>query len=260
MTPKPVRACRRPFFDWPHPIPFAHRGGAAEWPENTMRAFSSAVGLGYRHLETDVRVTADGVAVAFHDQCLDRVADRSGRLHDLPFHEIRRARVDGEPIPRLEEVLGAWPDVFVYIDAKADAAVVPLLAAIDRTAAHDRVCVGAFSIRRVHHLRRLGGARLGTWMASSEILRLRLTSLRLPLPRFAPAVSATQVPVRHGPVRLIDRRFIDEAHRRGIAVHASTIDDRPEIERLLDLGVDGILSNRPTLLRSVFMDRGIWAG
>ena len=251
---------RRPFFDSAHPIPIAHRGGGTEWPENTMLAFSSAVRLGFRYLETDVRVTADGLLVAFHDERLDRVADRPGRLCDLPFEELRHVRVGGEPIPRLDEVLGAWPEARVYIDAKVDDAVAPLVEAIARFGAEDRVCVGAFSTHRVRRLRRLSGGRLATWMSSGEIVRLRLASLGLPAPAFASSVSSTQVPVRHGPVPLVDRRFVAEAHRRGIAVHVLANDDRSEIERLLDLGADGILSNCPTVLRDVFLARGIWAG
>jgi glycerophosphoryl diester phosphodiesterase len=223
-----------------------------------MLAFSQAVSLGYRYLETDVRVTADGALVAFHDDRLDRVTDRTGRLCDLPLAEVRRALVGGEPIPSLEDLLGAWPDIRLYVDAKDDAAVAPLMAAVDRTRAHDRVCVGAFSTRRVRHLRRLGAGRVCTWLGSSEILQLRLASWGLPAPAFHESAAGTQVPIRHGPIPLVDRRFVTEAHRRRIAVHVWTIDQPAEIERLLEIGVDGILSNRPSLLREVFMARGIW--
>ncbi|MGH8899677.1 MAG: glycerophosphodiester phosphodiesterase [Egibacteraceae bacterium] len=257
MTAYSAPRRRWPFLDWPYPIPFAHRGGAAEWPENTMLAFSAAVKLGYRYLETDVHATSDGVLLAFHDHDLDRVTDRRGRLSELPFSEVRLARVEGEPIPLLEDLLGVWPDIRVSIDAKHEAAVPPLVAALERTRAHSRVCVGAFSNRRVDHIRRLSGGDVCTWMGSSEILRLRLASLGLPTPAFA--ASCTQVPVRHGPVPLVDRRFIDEAHRRGVAVHVWTIDDRAEMTRLLNLGVDGILSDRPSVLKDVFVERGIWA-
>jgi glycerophosphoryl diester phosphodiesterase len=223
-----------------------------------MLAFSQAVDLGYRYLETDVRVTADGAPVAFHDDRLDRVSDRGGRLRDLPWAEVRRASVGGEPIPLLEDVLGAWSDIRLYIDAKDDAAVPAVMVAVERTRAHDRVCVGAFSTRRVRHLRRLGQDRVCTWLGSSEILQLRLASWGLPAPAFAASAASTQVPPRHGAVPLVDERFIAEAHRRGIAVHVWTIDDPAEMDRLLDLGVDGILSNRAALLKDVFRARGIW--
>jgi glycerophosphoryl diester phosphodiesterase len=156
----------------------------------------------------------------------------------------------------LEDLLGVWPDIRVSIDAKHEAAVPPLVAALERTRAHSRVCVGAFSNRRVEHIRRLSGDSVCTWMGHSQILRLRLASLGLPIPAFV--ASCAQVPVRYGPVLLVDRRFIDEAHRRGVAVHVWTIDNRAEMERLLNLGVDGILSNRPSVLKDVFIQRGIW--
>src|SRR3954454_3063508 len=99
------------FLDWPHPIPFAHRGGASDKPEDTMAAFERAVELGYRYLETDRPLTADGVLLAFQDHILDRVSDRSAVLSELPLAEIKDARVAGEPIPLLEDLLGHWPDV-----------------------------------------------------------------------------------------------------------------------------------------------------
>jgi len=245
-----------PFLDWPHPIPIAHRGGGAERPENTMAAFSAAVELGYRYLETDVRTTADGMLVAFHDDVLDRATDRRGAVRDLPFDQVRQARVGGEPIPRLEEVLSAWPDARVYIDAKDDESVKHLVAAIGRTGARERVCVGSFCSRRAARLRHLIDGKVCTWMGRVDIARMRVASLGLPAGRFLG--QCVQAPVRKGPITVVDRRFLDAASRRGVAVHVWTIDDRAEMERLLDLGVDGILSNRTSLLKEVFCQRGLW--
>jgi glycerophosphoryl diester phosphodiesterase len=221
-----------------------------------MVAFEAAVALGYRYVETDVHATADGVLLAFHDHTLDRVTDLTGEIETLPYSTVRNARVGTEPIPLLEEVLGEWPDLRVHIDAKHAPAVAPLVAAIDRTAAHDRVCIGAFSDRRVAALRRLGRGRICTWMGRGEILALRAAGFGIPTPR-SPA-GCTQVPVRQGRLLLLDSRFVEGAHRRGVAVHAWTINDRDEMGRLLDLGVDGILSDRPTLLKEVFVQRGLW--
>src|SRR5829696_523522 len=122
---------RWPFLDWEGPIPVAHRGGAAEQPENTMSAFAAAVGLGYRYVETDVHATADGVLLAFHDHTLDRVTDRTGDIAALPYEEVRRARVGTDAIPRLDELLGTWPDLRIHVDAKHLPAAEPLVAAID---------------------------------------------------------------------------------------------------------------------------------
>jgi glycerophosphoryl diester phosphodiesterase len=221
-----------------------------------MLAFDGAVRLGYRYLETDVRATSDGVAVTFHDDTLDRLTGRSDSIGDLSYAELRHVRVGGQPIPRLDEVLGTWPDVRVEVDAKHDAAVPALLSALDRTRAHDRVCAGSFSHRRVKHIRRESGVRLCTWMGTGGIACLRLASLGLPMPEVT--ADCTQVPVRYGPLRLVDRRFIETAHRRGVAVHVLTINERTEMQRFLDAGVDGVLSDTPSLLKAVFVARGLW--
>lgn len=248
------------FLDWPHPIPFAHRGGGAERPENTMVAFESSVRLGYRYLETDVRATSDGVLVAFHDHQLDRVADRPGVIAELTHAEVSSARVQGEAIPRLEEILGEWPEARLNIDAKHDAAVSPLISAIRRAGAAHRVCIGSFSSRRAARLRRLSGNQVCTWMGRAEIARLRLASLGLAVGSFA--APCAQVPPRVGPaagVRLVDRRFLEAANAHGLAVHIWTINDRSEMRSVLDLGVDGIFSDRPTVLKEVLMERGQWS-
>src|SRR5260370_39864723 len=101
------------FLDYPRPLAFAHRGGAAHAPENSWRAFEHAVGLGYRYLETDLQATSDGVLVGFHDRTLGRATDRHGRVSRFTHAELSGARIDGpEPIPRLEDPLGAWPYVW----------------------------------------------------------------------------------------------------------------------------------------------------
>lgn len=221
-----------------------------------MTAFAAAVAMGYRYIETDVHATADGTLVAFHDHTLDRVTDMTGDIGELTYVEVRRARVGGDPIPLLEDVLGAWPGLRVHIDAKHLAAAGPLVAAVDRTAAHDRVCIGSFSDRTVRALRRLSQDRICTWMGRAEILLLRMASLGVPAPRSV--AGCTQVPVRQGRLPMVDRRFVDTAHRRDVGVHVWTINDGDEMERLLDLGVDAILSDRPTLLKHVLVARGLW--
>ena len=135
-----------PYFA-PPPIGLAHRGGA-EYPpnvgvENTLAAFGRAVELGYRYLETDVHASADGVLVAFHDERLDRVTDRAGAIAELPWAQIREARIGGrEPVPTLEQILETFPATRVNIDIKAAGAIAPLWETIRRHAAYDRVCVG----------------------------------------------------------------------------------------------------------------------
>jgi glycerophosphoryl diester phosphodiesterase len=221
-----------------------------------MPAFEHAIALGYRYLETDVHVTADGVLVAFHDDVLDRVTDRRGRIGDLPWSEVGAARVGGHAIPLLEDILGTWPQARLNIDAKHDGAVEPLAAVIGRTGADDRVCVAAFSDRRLARFRRLTGGRVCTAAGPQEIARLRLASYGPPVGRLA--AGCAQIPVRHGRVRLVDTAFVRATHRRAMQVHVWTIDEAAEMERLLDLGVDGIMTDRPAVLRDVLVARGQW--
>ena len=244
------------FLDHHGPIAFAHRGGASEHPENTMPAFEHAVGLGYRYLETDVHSTADGVLIAFHDDKLDRVTDRTGVIAELPWDDVRKARLGRESIPLLADLLTTWTDVRVNIDIKHAASIAPLVGVLDATAAHDRVCVASFSGKRLDRFRSLTVGRVCTATGPLDIARLRLARLGLGFGAFAAA--CTQVPRREGPVTIVDRRFVEAAHQRELPVHVWTIDEPPEMERLLDLGVDGIMTDRPTVLKEVLVRRGQW--
>lgn len=248
---------RHPFLDHRHPIGVAHRGGAGEWPENTWPAFAHAIALGYRYLETDVQVTADGRLLAFHDDVLDRVTDGAGTIRNLPWSIVRTVRVRGrEPIVLLDDLLGAYPDAFFNIDAKHDATVEPLVAALHRTRAHDRVCVASFSDRRLAALR----ARLGPRVCMSAgrrgvaALRARSVGIAAPLPR----ADCVQVPLHARGRTIVDERFVATAHRAGLAVHVWTIDDPQTMHELYDLGVDGIMTDQTTALRDVLHRRGWW--
>ena len=244
-----------PYLDHPGVLAFAHRGGAGDAPENTLPAFAAAVAMGYRYLETDTHLTADGVLVAFHDDVLDRVTDRTGRIAELPWSEVSKARIGDEPIPLLEDLLAAFPDTRVNIDPKHDAAVGPLAELLIRMDAVDRVGIGSFSDRRLAELRRRCGPRLCTSLGPRDIARLKLGARRVPVGAM-PAPCA-QVPVRTNGVTVTDRRFVDAAHRRGMQVHVWTIDDPDEMHRLSDLGVDGIMTDRIAVLKDVLESRGL---
>lgn len=248
------------YLDAPTPLAIAHRGGAIEHVENTRPAFEAAVALGYRHLETDVRVTADGVLVAFHDPTLDRVTDQSGRVDALPWREVSTALIGGrDPVVLLEDLLTAWPDVRFNLDVKAAGVLAPLARLIRRTGVLDRVCLASFSDARVAAARRLLGPDLCTSLGPRGVAALRLSSWS---PRAAGLVriqaGCAQVPLQLGGRPLVDERFLAAAHERSLQVHVWTVDDPAEADRLLDLGVDGIMTDRPAMLREVYTRRGVW--
>ncbi|MFD5449186.1 glycerophosphodiester phosphodiesterase [Streptomyces sp. NPDC003470] len=249
---------RHPYLDHPGPIAFAHRGGAADGLENTVRQFRHAVEAGYRYIETDVHATRDGRLVAFHDATLDRVTDGAGRIAGLPWAEVRHARVAGaEPVPLFEELLETFPDVRWNIDVKAEPALRPLLDLVRRANAWDRICVGSFSEARVVRAQRTAGPRLATSYGTLGVLGLRLRSWGVPAALRRSAVAA-QVPEVQSGIPVVDHRFVRTAHARGLQVHVWTVNDPARMHRLLDLGVDGIMTDHIDTLRTVMEDRGVW--
>ncbi len=248
------------YLDERPPIAFAHRGGAAAGDENSLAAFGRAVAAGYRYVETDVHATRDGVAVVFHDATLDRVLGRPGRVEELTWRDLASVRSGGAAmLPRLDEVLDAWPQIRFNIDMKADASVDPAIETVWRLGARDRVLLASFDDRRIRWARRVGGPRLATSMGQREVAALRLGSLvGRGLFGFVPGVAAVQVPVSYARLRVVDARFVRHAHRLGMQVHVWTIDDPAEMQDLLDLGVDGIMTDRIEVLRDVLIARGQW--
>lgn len=251
---------RFPYLDATLPLPFAHRGGAAEGDENSMAAFDRAVKAGYRYLELDVHATRDGVAVVFHDKTTDRMLDRPGRIEDMSWSDLASLRVGGEAlVPRLADLLDAYPDCRLNIDMKAESAVEPTIEAVWRLGARDRVLLASFSDARLRRVRQICGPRQATSMGQREVAALRFGSLHgRGLAGFIAGVPAVQVPVSYFGVPIVDRRFVTHVHRLDMQVHVWTIDDPDQMHYLLDLGVDGIMTDRIGVLRDVLTERGRW--
>ncbi len=264
-----------PFLDEPVErgtvLAFAHRGGVLlpdnVGLENTSKAFEAAVTLGFRYLETDVHATRDGELLAFHDAHLDRVTDRVGALGDLAYAEVATALVGGrEPIPRLAELLEKFPQARFNVDLKSPGGVEPLVELVAGSGAQDRVCVGSFDERVLRRFRARMRARSSVPVATSCGLLAATATAFLPVGRRGPTLArdtgvAFQVPRRfRDRVPVVDRRFVDRAHAAGRQVHVWTLDDPAEIGLVLDLGVDGIFTDRPDVLRDVLVDRGLWEG
>jgi glycerophosphoryl diester phosphodiesterase len=243
-----------PFLDTPRPHAFAHRGGAAHAPENSFTAFEHAVKLGYAYLETDARATSDGKLMAFHDRTLDRVAGAQGPIGARTYEEVRALRVDGtEPIPLIEDLLGAWPGVRFNIDLKDEPGIALLAGVLRRTAAWDRVCVTSFSGSRLRAAR--GLIDRPVCMATSPAV---IAALCLACTVPARRLDQWQVRCAQVPSRVATRAFVRRAHALGLAVHVWTINDRAEMVRLLDLDVDGIMTDDIETLREVLIERGQW--
>ncbi len=252
-------------------IAMAHRGGALhpEIPgtENTLHAFRHAVALGYRYLETDVHATSDGVLLAFHDAALDRVTDGVGLLADLTAEQVALARIaEVHAVPTMAELLAEFPECRFNIDLKSKGAVAPLAELLDQSAAHDRVCVGSFSAQRLQAFRRASSGRVATAAVPSEVARARFGPW---VPRLRAAV--LQVPWRHKRRRIAvtTPEFVRRAHRAGLHVHVWTgdepsrwvsIDDAESMHTLLDMGVDGLITDRTDVLKDVLISRGQWMG
>ena len=288
------------FLDHPSPVAFAHRGGAAHAPENSWRAFEHAVGLGYSYLETDVQATLDGILVAFHDRTLARMTGRPGRIARMNHRDLAPALIAGtEPIPLLEDLLGAWPDIRFNIDLKDAPAVEPLGVVLRRTGAWDRVCVTSFSASRLRAARRvldrqvcMAASPIGTAVVRfggprgprgpRDVTRPgRVTASRAGrsgpgqgrLDR-GPARSGPQAPAGHlalaerlartgvrcaqVPAQVATPAFVGRAHALGLHVHAWTINSPEVMRNLLDIGVDGIMTDETVTLRDVLISRGEW--
>jgi len=254
-----------PYLDGPYPRAFAHRGwhvGELAGLENSLRSFRRAVDEGFTYLETDVHATADGVVVVHHDVTIERTTDGHGLVAAQPWSAIRTAKINGvEPVCRLEDLLEELPRAKINIDVKADSAVSPVLDVLRRAGAWDRVCVASFSEPRLARLRAQGGPRLLTGLGPRSAAALRVRSWA-PWLRPAPPLRGrlAQVPRRHGPVPVVDPALLRYAHGLGIEVHVWTVDAAEDMVELLDLGVDGLVTDRPDVLRAVLRARGAWPG
>ncbi len=235
----------------PVPLAFSHRGFAPDGDENTMAAVGRAVALGFGYVEIDVQVSSDGVVMVFHDEDLGRVTDAHGPIAERTAGELAGLCVAGRgAIPTLEAVLLRWPRLRLNIDVKSDDCVRPFADLINRLAAHDRVLVASFSDRRRRSVLRLLNRPTASSAGMAVNVLLKLVTpvgLMAPVSRLA-RVQALQVPETYRGVRVVSRRFVRACHAGGLQVHVWTVNERPDMDRLLDLGVDGLVSDAADVL------------
>lgn len=255
---------------WRPPVAIAHRGSRVLWPENTDTSFQGAYDLGFRHFETDLHLTADGVLVCFHDPTVDRTTDSTGRVEDHSLEELLTLdagyrhgssegftyREAGVRIPTLEWLLTTLGDTSVVVDMKSDGLAGPLVALIDDLVAHDRLIVGSFSDARLAEFRELSDGRVPTSVGPT-LARLWVLASRVGRGAGGEA-SALQLPTHMRGVRVVDKKLVAAAHDAGLQVHVWTVNTIAEMTRLLDMGVDGLITDRPDLLKELLVDRGEW--
>jgi glycerophosphoryl diester phosphodiesterase len=242
------------------PLAIAHRGGAHLGPENTMAAFAMSTALGLGYLESDVRLTADGELVCFHDEALDRCTTGTGPVAAHTLADLRaRVRVGGtEPIPTLREALEAFPDTCFTVDLKDQAAIAPMARLLQRRDYAERVCVaGAWDgwlqllASQAPHVRTALG-----WRSLAALISAAKAGL--PVPAGLVQGRFAHVPVQLGRLPINSEALVRRAHRLGIRVVVWTVDEPDLMHRLLDMGVDGIITDRPDVLRSVLINRRQW--
>lgn len=238
-------------------LAFAHRGGNEFAPENSFRAFKSAVDIGYKYLETDVHLTKDGFLIAFHDDTLDRVTDKSGLIRDLTLSEIKKAKIAGtDEIPLLSELLNSFTDCFFNIDCKVDETVQPLINLINNKDFINRVCIGSFSQKRINFIRKSLGREVKTSMGPAEVILSKFLSYTSLGYNFKS--SYTSIPIRRYGINLLDERNIKYLKSNNQKVIAWTINDEDQMKMLINIGIDGIMTDNLTLLKKVLIEESLW--
>ena len=238
-------------------LAFAHRGGNEFAPENSFRAFKSAVDIGYKYLETDVHLTKDGFLIAFHDDTLDRVTDKSGLIRDLTLSEVKKAKIAGtDEIPLLSELLNSFTDCFFNIDCKVDETVQPLINLINNKDFINRVCIGSFSQKRINFIRKSLGKDVKTSMGPAEVILSKFLSYTSLGYNFKS--SYTSIPIKRYGINLLDERNINYLKSNNQKVIAWTINDEDQMKMLINIGVDGIMTDNLTLLKKVLIEESLW--
>lgn len=254
------------------PLVLAHRGGVALGPENTLVTFERSLNLGIGYLETDVRVTSDGVPLAFHDATLDRVTKLNGPVERYTWAQLKGTKVrhpSGEkaPIAKLEKVLGAFPEACFTIDIKSPRSIGPTIHAINKTRSAGRVCVaGGWDTWLAAVSEATGCAQALGWRSLTQLLSAakmgRRPSRAIATGGFAHVAWRLGHPILGASLAEHPRvceRLVGSAHDLGIKLMVWTVNDSKSMRRLLDQGVDGIFTDRPDRARELMIRRGEWS-
>lgn len=223
-----------------------------------METFERSLSLGVEYLETDVRITADGVCLAFHDAALTRITGAEEKVINLTLEGVRRLGIGGASIPRIEDLLDAFPDARFVIDLKDSRALAPLIGLLRLRGDLDRVALAGARDRWLSAARAMAGGALSTALGWESTTRLVMGARTGILPRGLVRAEFVHVPWRLGRAPVFSERLVSMAHDLGLKVMVWTVDEPGIMHHLLDRGVDGIISNRPDLLRDVLAARDRW--
>ncbi len=231
-------------------LPIAHRGGNTDFPENTIASFKKALELGYTCIETDVQVSLDKVVYVYHDSDFKRLLDIDKKVSDTRSEEIDTYLLAGEhKIPRLQEILDQFPETIFNIDAKSWDVVNPLADIIKGSNAMSRVYIASFSDRRVRYLSKILDGKVKTVAGTSQVIKFIigfLTGFQ-----FSFSADFIQVPEKKFGIKLVSHRSIQYAKRIKIPVHVWTVNDQDKMASLINLGVNGIMTDECKKLKLV---------
>lgn len=236
---------------------FAHRGGnqAGAKNENSMAAFKSAVKLGYKFIETDVILTKDGQVICFHGS-LNRISKWSSgfelrrKVRRMTYAEVKRSKLlDGEVVPKLEDVLKAFPDTYFSIDTKTVDVVAPLAEIIKKLKAENRVIITSFGLFRTLKANQLinGDEK----QASLCLNKLTTSTIRPFSGVFCTVLAYLGIRYLQMPYSRLTKGLVKSAQRRGIRVYAWTVNKEEDIRQTLSTGVDGVMSDESVVLLKV---------
>ena len=240
---------RHPYLNIPGVAISAHRGGSLEAPENTLESFDYALEIGCSYIETDVQLSSDGVPFIFHDNDLNRLLGKNISFNSLSSNEIKKLKLfESFDIPTLESALKKFPNALFQIDLKTDEVAVPAMKIIETFEAFDRVCIASFSSKRLAYINEMY-PHVCLSMGPKEILKLLLASYGL-YKKKVPG-NCLQVPIYQYGIKLVTKRFIQYVQNIGLKIHVWTINDKNQMQQLIDLGVDGIITDRPKALKDL---------
>ena len=236
---------------------FVHRGGDEKKTENTLEAFQYSSDLGFTFMETDVQFTKDDQVVVFHDIDLKRIAGLEKKISELSLKEIKSIDlIGGGKIPTLDDLLSSFKNLRFNIDIKVDSAVEKTVDIIKSHDALNRTCLAGFSSKRLNRIRILAGKDACTSMGQLEVSKLIMRSWGLPFDK--QLGMCAQVPTTQWGIPVVTQAFIEEAHRQDKLVHVWTIDDPEEMRSLIKKSVDGLMTDKPSILKKVLIEQNLF--